>query len=513
MARIDTLGHFLTDVANAIRNKSGKSATISAANFDTEINNLDTKQKYPDALSLYSGVTKVKTYTTDEALALTQWPTRVYVGGTNYYMDEVNWTIEGMKDYIRDNGKLEVAGYSKGYTNSGTQTIKITINWVYLNDNSAPSPNLHFCCKNCSEVRIFWGTGSSETAEVHDVTGVNTYQYYPHTYSSAPPYSIVIYVDPIDSSAEVIFDKILCGGASSTTSKDALYASVVRGFSCYDGDSYCTVRLANQVFKNCTRLTNVHLEKPCFPSAEVGYHTELFSGCTALEYFVCPKGMQFNGQNFYGCEQLEKVILSEGCHLGSYEFSNCKKLLNLCLTKGGETFDVDNTIPSFLCSGCNRLNWVIIPEGITTLGSSCFQFAYALSDVHLPSTVTTLGSSFYYCTGLKGIDLHEGITTIGNNAFIESGLKTIVLPSTITAINSGFYSCHELLYIDLSRANRMVTITSQGLGYVGSSVTWSGPAPVIKIIVPDNLYNTYIADTNWSYYKDYIISKTDWDAR
>ena len=40
MARTDTLGHFLTDVADAIRTKTGSSETIIASDFDTEIENI-----------------------------------------------------------------------------------------------------------------------------------------------------------------------------------------------------------------------------------------------------------------------------------------------------------------------------------------------------------------------------------------------------------------------------------------------------------------------------------------
>lgn len=40
MARVDSLGHFLTDVADAIRTKKGTSNPIIASNFDTEISNL-----------------------------------------------------------------------------------------------------------------------------------------------------------------------------------------------------------------------------------------------------------------------------------------------------------------------------------------------------------------------------------------------------------------------------------------------------------------------------------------
>lgn len=51
MARIDTLPHFLTDVADAIRTKKGTSETITASNFDTEITNLPSGSTQPKSLS------------------------------------------------------------------------------------------------------------------------------------------------------------------------------------------------------------------------------------------------------------------------------------------------------------------------------------------------------------------------------------------------------------------------------------------------------------------------------
>lgn len=46
MARTDTLGHFLTDVADAIREKKGTSDTIQASDFDTEIGSIESGGKY-----------------------------------------------------------------------------------------------------------------------------------------------------------------------------------------------------------------------------------------------------------------------------------------------------------------------------------------------------------------------------------------------------------------------------------------------------------------------------------
>ena len=42
MARTDTLGNFLTDIANSIRNKKGTTDPIMASNFDTEIDSIET---------------------------------------------------------------------------------------------------------------------------------------------------------------------------------------------------------------------------------------------------------------------------------------------------------------------------------------------------------------------------------------------------------------------------------------------------------------------------------------
>lgn len=54
MARTDTLGHFLTDVADAIREKKGTSDTIQASDFDTEIGSIESGSKYaPRYVSFY----------------------------------------------------------------------------------------------------------------------------------------------------------------------------------------------------------------------------------------------------------------------------------------------------------------------------------------------------------------------------------------------------------------------------------------------------------------------------
>ena len=51
MARTDTLGNFLTDIANSIRNKKGTTDTIIASNFDTEIDSIESGADINEYLS------------------------------------------------------------------------------------------------------------------------------------------------------------------------------------------------------------------------------------------------------------------------------------------------------------------------------------------------------------------------------------------------------------------------------------------------------------------------------
>lgn len=48
MARTNSLTNFLTDVATAIKSKTGKNTSIPAANFDTEILSIQTREPYQE---------------------------------------------------------------------------------------------------------------------------------------------------------------------------------------------------------------------------------------------------------------------------------------------------------------------------------------------------------------------------------------------------------------------------------------------------------------------------------
>ncbi|MCR5503603.1 MAG: leucine-rich repeat protein [Lachnospiraceae bacterium] len=100
-----------------------------------------------------------------------------------------------------------------------------------------------------------------------------------------------------------------------------------------------------------------------------------------------------------------------------------------------------------------------IGEGITGIGSYCFNNMTALKDVSLPSTLASIGNyAFYCCSSLTSLVMPAGLRSIGSDAFcgctlltsftMNEGLETVAydafyqtritelhLPSTLTAIS------------------------------------------------------------------------------
>ena len=84
---------------------------------------------------------------------------------------------------------------------------------------------------------------------------------------------------------------------------------------------------------------------------------------------------------------------------------------------------------------------VVVEEGIAVLYDRTFRRFYALEEVVLPSTLTTIGAAgsgvFQSCTNLKSIVIPESVTVLGKGSFQEcSSLESINIPTGVTRIES-----------------------------------------------------------------------------
>ena len=99
----------------------------------------------------------------------------------------------------------------------------------------------------------------------------------------------------------------------------------------------------------------------------------------------------------------------------------------------------------FFC--CRSLSDIVIPSSVTSIGEWAFWGCSSLSDIVIPSSVTSIGDgAFMCCRSLSKIVIPSSVTSIGFSAFFDcSSLSEIVIPSSVTSIgNRAFFSCRSL---------------------------------------------------------------------
>ena len=145
---------------------------------------------------------------------------------------------------------------------------------------------------------------------------------------------------------------------------------------------------------------------------------------------------------------------------------------------------------------CHSLSEIVIPSSVTSIGDGAFYGCDSLSEIVIPSSVTSIGgSAFSRCYSLSEIVIPSSVTNIGDSAFSYCrSLSEIVIPSSVTSIGKGAFSrC-----VSLSEIVIPSSVTSIGKGtfsycyslseiVIPSSVTSIGDSAFYRCKFPDNL--------------------------
>ena len=89
-------------------------------------------------------------------------------------------------------------------------------------------------------------------------------------------------------------------------------------------------------------------------------------------------------------------------------------------------------------------------------------------------------AAFHSCYSLTSITIPEGVEIIDDNAF---------------------YTCYSLTKYDFSQATAVPALSNVN--------AFNNINKICKIVVPDNLYDQWIAATNWSTYANYIYKASE----
>eukprot|EP01063_Lacrimia_lanifica_P012665 TRINITY_DN1932_c0_g1_i13.p1 TRINITY_DN1932_c0_g1~~TRINITY_DN1932_c0_g1_i13.p1 ORF type:complete len:989 (+),score=250.44 TRINITY_DN1932_c0_g1_i13:1104-4070(+) len=101
---------------------------------------------------------------------------------------------------------------------------------------------------------------------------------------------------------------------------------------------------------------------------------------------------------------------------------------------------------------CTSLRHLTLHDGITEIGSWAFEGCTSLEAFVVPSAVTKVASSlFFNCFSLKRLTMHDRVTDIGVYAFFNcTSLDNVVVPRSVTKIpESAFDNCRSLENLSL----------------------------------------------------------------
>ena len=145
---------------------------------------------------------------------------------------------------------------------------------------------------------------------------------------------------------------------------------------------------------------------------------------------------------FYGCDDVTSITLPDG--LTTIEDSTFEFMSGLT-----EIVIPDSVthIGRSAFSTCENLQRVVLPSQLTTIPEDLFESCSSLTEVNIPAGVKTLEPGcFSACTSLKTIQLPKGLESIGALAFeLCSELERVIIPDTVTKIGGrAFNLCSKL---------------------------------------------------------------------
>lgn len=241
-----------------------------------------------------------------------------------------------------------------------------------------------------------------------------------------------------------------------------------------EGESYTVVGIDDMAFMGCAKLTSV-----TFPSTLKTIGEGVFYGCSRLTSVELPAQTVSIGNEAFGdCPLLATLSLGEGLKsIGRSAFENCIALTGVSMPADMES------IGALAFKGCTKLASAALGNSLTLLGDSAFYGCSALQLVELPVTVSSVGTrTFAGCSALNAVGLGN-VSTIGEAAFNGcSALTEIAIPNGVETLgNYAFYGCSSLATVTLGTQER----SSSSLKTIGDYAF--AETAVKSVVLPDGV--------------------------
>jgi len=241
--------------------------------------------------------------------------------------------------------------------------------------------------------------------------------------------------------------------------------------------------IGNYAFSSCSGLTSIEI-----PNSVTSIGSRAFSDCSGLTSITIPNSVTSIGNYaFSNCSGLTSIeIPNSVTSIGSGAFQYCSGLTSIEVAEGNTTYNSGNGSNCIIETATNTLiagfKTTTIPNSVTSIGNSAFQYCSGLTSIEIPNSVTSIDNyAFSSCSGLTSIEIPNSVTRIGDNAFFScSGLTSITIPNSVTSIgNYAFSNCSGLTSITIP--NSVKSIGNQAFQYCSGLTSVTIPNSVTSI--------------------------------
>ena len=199
-------------------------------------------------------------------------------------------------------------------------------------------------------------------------------------------------------------------------------------------------------------------------------------GIPSIESVVVPPNVRIMKKAFYGVPNLKKVTIQTN------------KLTEI----GEDAF-----------YGCDNLEDINIPDGVTRIGKSAFELNFSLRKINIPSSVTYIAENAFACAHLDSIDIPAGVTFIGRGAFWKCDrLKKVYSRPVIPPVTNAWSPSHLPFESDATETCTLFIPKGSAKAYRASEVfsgfkniveleDWQWPTSISTPTMPTDAYKVY----------------------
>ena len=244
-------------------------------------------------------------------------------------------------------------------------------------------------------------------------------------------------------------------------------------------------------FQNCTQLTVVTV-----PNTVEKIGSKAFYGCNNITEITLPfvgasrdaKGYSCSFGYIFGYSTSNQIVSSKFDgdfapgygYKGDFHDNGYYYYYNFSIPSSLKKVTITDTtqIGKGAFHKCANISEIILNDGITSIGDYAF-YNCGVKDFAIPNYVETIGKyAFYQCTNLQEIFIPNSVTTIGAYTFYGcNGINKLNISENVTDIgDSAFYNCTSL-------SNLVIPSKTESIG----SYAFAGCSSLEKINIPDSV--------------------------